>query len=100
EDRLVELLHDSFPAAARAPREGLAVDVRARIGDARAHGLVTERQIAASVAGAWAYGGAFADRSEALRDELTANCRSPEEKAAILLDQIDALSRSREARDV
>jgi hypothetical protein len=90
ERRLVQLLREKV--AAGTGREVLESEVRARIAEAGAWALDTERQIAAYVVGVWAFGDAFFARIEPLRATLAGREVGAWAKAKVLIDVLDALS--------
>lgn len=59
EMRLLRFLKHQFPDAAQAPDGPLLSEIREQIANARAYGIVTERQIATYITSAWLLGGDF-----------------------------------------
>jgi hypothetical protein len=87
ERRLVQFLREKV--AAGTGREVMESEVRARIAEAGAWQLDTEREIAAYVVGAWAFGDAFLARIEPMRGALSRRVVAAGGRAFVLLDALD-----------
>jgi hypothetical protein len=79
--RLVRFLHRNRAALRDVPLPVLDARVRAQIARAKAHGLVTEWQIAVYVDAALAAGPDFDTRIPAIRDALADGSLHPDAKA-------------------
>ncbi|EYF07114.1 hypothetical protein [Chondromyces apiculatus] len=89
EERLVGFLRRTVTRARAAGAAEVEARVRVDVGEARALGLSTERQIAAYVAAWWVLGEGFAERFPAIGEALADEGCSADEKAQVLLAHLD-----------